>query len=89
MSSYMIVCILSACIPTKSVFCAISNCLLFFSFEVVDRSAQGVTVKFGSHRAVVSAKPLKIDVYNGDDLVVSTNARGLLKFEQYRSKPGK
>lgn len=58
------------------------------SFEVVDQSAQGVTVKFGSHRAVVNAKPLKIDIYNGNDLVVSTNARGLLKFEHYRNKPG-
>ena len=56
---------------------------------MVDRSQDGFTLTFGSSRAVVKAKPLKIDVYSGDTLVVSANARGLLKFEHYRNKPAK
>lgn len=54
---------------------------------MIDRSADEFTIKFGSNHAVVKAKPLKVDIYNGDELVVSTNARGLLKFEHYRNKP--
>lgn len=57
------------------------------TFAVIDRSSDGFTVKFGKIRAIIKAKPLKIDVYNGKELVVSTNARGLLKFEHYRNKP--
>lgn len=53
----------------------------------MDRSEEGFTLKFGSSRAVVQAKPLKVDVYSGNTLVVSANARGLLKFEHYRKKP--
>ncbi|XP_050734554.1 neutral alpha-glucosidase AB-like [Eriocheir sinensis] len=56
-------------------------------FQVVDRSEEGFTLKFGSSHAVVQAKPLKVDVYSGNTLVVSANARGLLKFEHYRKKP--
>ncbi|OQR78940.1 neutral alpha-glucosidase AB-like [Tropilaelaps mercedesae] len=37
-------------------------------------------------RVVVSAEPLRIDVYSGDTLVFSGNARGLMKFEHYRQR---
>jgi len=43
----------------------------------------------GSHKLAVTAKPLKIDFYSNGVLVVSANARGLLKFEQYRQKKEK
>lgn len=68
-------------------FLLCKTCTLFFSFELVDRSADGFTLKFGSSRVVVHSKPFHAEVYNGDDLVISLNPRGLLKFEHYRPKP--
>ncbi|KAK3885252.1 hypothetical protein Pcinc_010526 [Petrolisthes cinctipes] len=56
-------------------------------FELVDRSADGFTLRFGSSRVVVRSKPFQAEVYNGNDLVISLNPRGLLKFEHYRTKP--
>ncbi|XP_066973212.1 neutral alpha-glucosidase AB isoform X2 [Macrobrachium rosenbergii] len=55
-------------------------------FEVLDKSSNGFTLKFGTSQVVLQASPLKIDLYSHGQLVVSTNARGLLKFEQYRNK---
>jgi len=40
----------------------------------------------GKNRAVVTAKPFKIDIYSDGVLVVSANNRGLLKFEHTRLK---
>ena len=53
---------------------------------MVDKTDSGFNVVMGSHKLVVSAKPLKIDFYSNGELVVSANARGLLKFEQYRQR---
>ena len=44
-------------------------------------------VKFGSNYIVGTYKPMKIDFYDGEVLVVSLNSRGLMNFEHYRTKP--
>ncbi|KAK7082723.1 hypothetical protein SK128_025164, partial [Halocaridina rubra] len=56
-------------------------------FTVDERSFDGLILSFGESKVVLKAKPLRIDVYKGKNLVISTNARGLLKFEHYRNKP--
>ncbi|XP_076065923.1 glucosidase 2 subunit alpha isoform X2 [Oratosquilla oratoria] len=56
-------------------------------FQVVDQSKDGFTIKTGTCKVVVISHPLRLDFYQGEDLVVSANARGLLKFEHYRQKP--
>lgn len=41
----------------------------------------------GQNKAVISAKPFKIDFYRNEVLFVSANAKGLFKFEHFRTKP--
>lgn len=41
----------------------------------------------GPNRASIKRDPFKIDFYNNDQLKVSVNARGLMRFEHFRSKP--
>ena len=53
---------------------------------IEDKTESGFTVVMGLHKLSVSAKPFKMDFYSNGVLVVSANARGLLKFEQYRQK---
>ena len=39
-----------------------------------------------STKAIFHFKPLRVDFYSGDKLVISTNARGMMKFEHLREK---
>lgn len=41
----------------------------------------------GANKAVVIAKPFRVDFYENNVLVVSANARGLMNFEHIRPKP--
>lgn len=54
---------------------------------VKSRDVNGFTATFGSSKAVVNAKPLRIDLYSGEEMVISVNARGLMRFEHTRLKP--
>ena len=67
--------------------------MIFLKFQtelkIEDKTESGFNVVMGSHKLAVTAKPLKIDFYSNGVLVVSANARGLLKFEQYRQKKEK
>lgn len=56
------------------------------SLEVVSQDAEKLVVKCGSNKVVLNGNPYRLDVYSGDRLVVSANARGLMKFEHYRMK---
>ena len=48
-----------------------------------------VTLGLGAAaRAILTFNPVRLDFYQADTLVLSTNARGLLKFEHLRHKPG-
>ena len=56
--------------------------------QVTDRTDTGFTIKTDdANKVVVVAKPFRMDFYRGDTLVVSSNARGRLRFEQTRKKP--
>ncbi|XP_069692372.1 neutral alpha-glucosidase AB [Periplaneta americana] len=55
--------------------------------EIAERTADFVTVKSGSNKVIVHAAPFRVDLYSGDQLVISANARGLMKFEHLRHKP--
>ena len=41
-----------------------------------------------SSKVVLTYAPFRLDFYRGDDLLISTNARGLLKYEHQRHKKG-
>lgn len=55
--------------------------------DAVEKSEEFVTVKSGANKAVLYFRPFKIDLYSRDQLVISTNARGLMRFEHIRNKP--
>ena len=59
------------------------------AITVKDQSEEGFTVEShdGSNKAVVRAKPFQVDFYSRGVLVVSSNAKGLIKFEHTRKKP--
>lgn len=61
--------------------------IFFYRLELVQKSNDKLIVKSGDNSVHIQAKPLRIDFYNGDDLVVSANSRGLLRFEFLRQKP--
>lgn len=66
---------------------ALINIPVAETIEVVNRDANGFTVVLGKNKAVVTAKSFRIDLYAGDELVISANGRGLMKFEHSREKP--
>lgn len=53
---------------------------------IEDKTDSGFTAVLGNHHAVVTSKPFQIDIFSNGILVVSANARGLLKFEHSRLK---
>ena len=55
--------------------------------DSVEKSETSVTVKSGANKAVLFLKPFKVDLYSQDELVISANARGLMRFEHIRKKP--
>ncbi|XP_015603638.1 neutral alpha-glucosidase AB [Cephus cinctus] len=55
--------------------------------ELVERSTDSVTVSNGQNKVVLYAKPFRVDLYSDDQLVISANARGLMRFEHLRTKP--
>ncbi|PSN57770.1 hypothetical protein C0J52_07257 [Blattella germanica] len=55
--------------------------------EVVERTAEFVSIKSGPNTVQVHAIPFRVDLYSGDQLVISANARGLMRFEHLRLKP--
>jgi len=56
---------------------------------IEDKTDSGFTAVLGNNRVVINAKPFKMDIFSNDVLVVSANARGLMKFEQSRLKDEK
>jgi hypothetical protein len=52
--------------------------------RVEDKTEYGFSLVMGSSKLVVSASPLRLDFYSDGVLAVSANARGLLRFEQFR-----
>lgn len=55
--------------------------------EIEERTAEFVSVKSGQNKVIIYAIPFTIKVYSGDELVITANARGLMRFEHMRHKP--
>ncbi|XP_013773829.1 neutral alpha-glucosidase AB-like isoform X2 [Limulus polyphemus] len=56
------------------------------SLKLVSQNSEGMTIEFGKNKAIIHANPFRLDVYSGDQHVISANTRGLMKFEHYRTK---
>ncbi len=55
--------------------------------ELLEKTGESVSAAFGpTGKVVLLAKPFRLDVFEGDQLVVSVNARGLLNFEHHRTR---
>lgn len=57
------------------------------SIKVTEKSESQIVITAGANRAVIVAKPFRIDFYQNDVLTVSANAKGLMRFEHTRTKP--
>jgi alpha 1,3-glucosidase len=55
--------------------------------KVIEKTAELVSVESGTNRVIVHAIPFHVDLFSGDELVISVNARGLMRFEHIRLKP--
>lgn len=53
---------------------------------MTEKSGDQVVLTAGLNRAVINAKPFRIDFYQNDVLTVSANAKGLMRFEHLRKK---
>lgn len=54
--------------------------------EIVEKAENSVTIKSGDNKVVLMGAPFRIDLYYGNNLVISGNARGLLRFEHQQVK---
>jgi alpha 1,3-glucosidase len=61
--------------------------VFFDRLKVIERTAEFVSVKAGANKVTVHAIPFHVDLFTGDQLVISANARGLMRFEHIRPKP--
>lgn len=55
--------------------------------KILEQTADHLTIQAGPNEAKIYSVPFRVDLYSHGQLVVSSNARGLLKFEHYRQKP--
>lgn len=59
----------------------------YVKLEVIEKSSEKAVVRSGTNKVEIFANPFRVDVYRGSELVISTNARGLMRFEHLRTKP--
>jgi alpha 1,3-glucosidase len=53
--------------------------------KIVEQTGDSLSLSFGEKgKATILSKPFRLDVFDGDQLVISVNARGLLNFENQR-----
>jgi len=57
------------------------------SLQIEEKTENSVIIKSGPNKAVLMGAPFRLDLYSGDQLTISANARGLMKFEHHRTKP--
>lgn len=74
-------------IKTKSSL-HISLSLFPFSLSVLSQDENGVVLSLGveSQRVIISARPFRLDIMEGSDVLMSLNSRGLLAFEHLRMR---
>lgn len=54
---------------------------------MTEKTDNSVTVKSGINKVVMRGAPFRLDLYTGDQLTISANARGLFRFENHQTKP--
>lgn len=61
-------------------------CPFFASLSVLSKDDNGVVLSLGaeSQRLIVSARPFRLDIMEGPEVLLSLNSRGLLAFEHLR-----
>lgn len=59
---------------------------VYFRLEVLKRSEEEVVIKSGNSKAILKAKPFKIEFYKDETLVAIVNGRGLFTIEHLRAK---
>ena len=72
--------------PRYEVEYALQNHPALAKLELVEKTTTHITVANGPNKVILFVNPFKVDVYSGDHLVISTNARGLMRFEHLRTK---
>jgi len=58
------------------------------AITVLKQDKESVILGLGNNKAVLTYNPLRLDFYSGENLMVSANARGMLKYEHLRHKKG-
>lgn len=53
---------------------------------MTEKSDDHIDIVAGPNKAVLIAKPFRIDFYQNGVLTVSANAKGLMRFEHLRTK---
>ncbi|KAL0274187.1 UNVERIFIED_CONTAM: hypothetical protein PYX00_006669 [Menopon gallinae] len=61
--------------------------LTLAKLTIVDSTSDKIIVKAGDNTVHIFASPFKVNFYAKNELVVSANDRGLLRFEFHRNKP--
>lgn len=59
----------------------------YVRLEVTEKTTEKIVVQSGHNKAEIFANPFRVDLYRNKELVISTNARGLMRFEHLRHKP--
>lgn len=55
--------------------------------NIIEKTAEFISLSAGANRVIVHAIPFRVDLFSGDQLVISANTRGLMRFEHIRQKP--
>lgn len=80
---FLVMCVFFLC-----VFLFLISISLFSGrLTVIEKSAEFISVMAGANKVTVHAIPFRVDLFSGDQLVISVNARGLMRFEHIRPKP--
>lgn len=61
-------------------------CMSFSSLSFLSKDENGIVLSLGaeSQRLIVSARPFRLDIMEGPEVLLSLNSRGLLAFEHLR-----
>lgn len=61
---------------------------LCLSLSLLSQDENGVVLSLGAEtqRVIVSARPFRLDIMEGRDVLMSLNSRGLLAFEHLRMR---
>ena len=55
--------------------------------NLIEKTADHITIISDENKVILYANPFRVDLYSQNVLVISANARGLMRFEHHRTKP--